>query len=71
MQDALSTLLQNKTVLVIAHRMRTVQAANKIVVLKDGKVAESGKPSELLQKNGEFAKMVRLQQQSADWMVGR
>ena len=68
-QGALSTLLQNKTVLVIAHRMRTVQAANQIIVLKDGKVAESGKPEDLLQQNGEFAKMVRLQQQSAGWTV--
>ena len=68
-QGALSTLLQNKTVLVIAHRMRTVQAANQIIVLKDGKVAESGKPEDLLQQNGEFAKMVRLQQQSSGWTV--
>lgn len=68
-QGALSTLLQNKTVLVIAHRMRTVQAANHIIVLKDGKVAESGKPEDLLQQNGEFAKMVRLQQQSSGWTV--
>ena len=68
-QGALSTLLQNKTVLVIAHRMRTVQAANQIIVLKDGKVAEAGKPEDLLTQNGEFAKMVHLQQQSADWTV--
>lgn len=68
-QGALSTLLQNKTVLVIAHRMRTVQAADQIIVLKDGRVAEAGKPEDLLQQNGEFAKMVRLQQQSAGWTV--
>ena len=68
-QGALSTLLQNKTVLVIAHRMRTVQAADQIIVLKDGKVAEAGKPEDLLKQNGEFAKMLRLQQQSAGWTV--
>ena len=68
-QGALSKLLQNKTVLVIAHRMRTVEAADKIVVLKDGKVAEAGKPEELMQQNDEFAKMVRLQNKSAGWTV--
>ena len=68
-QGALSTLLQNKTVLVIAHRMRTVQAADQIIVLKDGRVAEAGKPEDLMKQNGEFARMVRLQQQSAGWTV--
>ena len=68
-QGALSRLLQNKTVLVIAHRMRTVEAADKIVVLKDGRVAEAGKPEELMKQNGEFAKMVRLQNKSAGWTV--
>ena len=68
-QGALSKLLQNKTVLVIAHRMRTVEAADKIVVLKDGMVAEQGKPEELMRQNGEFAKMVRLQNKSAGWTV--
>ena len=68
-QGALSRLLQNKTVLVIAHRMRTVKAADKIVVLKDGRVAEAGKPEELMKQNGEFAKMVRLQNKSAGWTV--
>lgn len=68
-QGALSTLLQNKTVLVIAHRMRTVQAADQIIVLKDGRVAEAGKPEDLMRQNGEFTRMVRLQQQSAGWTV--
>ncbi len=68
-QGALSTLLQNKTVLVIAHRMRTVQAADQIIVLKDGRVAEAGKPEDLMKQNGEFARMVCLQQQSAGWTV--
>ena len=69
-QGALSALLQNKTVLVIAHRMRTVQAADQIIVLKEGRVTEAGKPENLLKQNGEFARMVRLQQQSAGWTVG-
>ena len=57
-QDTLSALLQNKTVLVIAHRMRTVQAADQIIVLKDGRVVEAGKPEDLMKQNGEFLKMV-------------
>ncbi len=60
-QRALSTLIENKTVLVIAHRMRTVSGADKIVVVKDGKIAESGTPSELNQKQGIFASMVKTQ----------
>ena len=60
-QQALSRLLAGKTVLVIAHRMRTVLGANKVVVLKDGRVAEEGTPAELLERGGVFASMVRLQ----------
>ena len=60
-QGALSRLLAGKTVLVIAHRMRTVEAADKIVVLADGKVAEQGSPSELMEKGGLFRRMVELQ----------
>ncbi len=69
-QGALSRLLAGKTVLVIAHRMRTVEAADKIVVLKDGKVAEEGSPAELLQKeNGLFARMRSLQSASMKWRI--
>jgi ATP-binding cassette subfamily B protein len=69
-QEALSRLLAGKTVLVIAHRMRTVEAADKIVVLADGKVAEEGAPAELLAKeNGIFAHMARLQSDSAGWRI--
>ena len=68
-QTALSRLIQNKTVLVIAHRMRTVAGADKIVVLKDGVVAEQGSPAELMQANGIYAHMVGLQQQSAAWKI--
>lgn len=69
-QGALSRLLQGKTVLVIAHRMRTVEAADKIVVLADGKVAEDGSPQELMEKGGLFRRMVELQRQSAKWQLG-
>lgn len=69
-QGALSRLLQGKTVLVIAHRMRTVEAADKIVVLSDGKVAEEGAPQELMEKGGLFHRMVELQRQSAKWQLG-
>ena len=70
-QEALSRLLAGKTVLVIAHRMRTVEAADKIVVLADGRVAEQGFPSELMAKRGLFRRMVELQRQSAGWKLGQ
>ena len=69
-QEALSRLLAGKTVLVIAHRMRTVEAADKIVVLAEGKVAEQGSPAELMAKRGLFYRMVELQRQSAGWKLG-
>ncbi len=69
-QGALSRLLTGKTVLVIAHRMRTVEAADKIVVLAAGKVAEEGSPDELLTKeNGIFRRMTKLQSASAGWSI--
>ena len=69
-QGALSRLLQGKTVLVIAHRMRTVEAADQIVVLADGKVAEAGTPAELLEKkDGMFRRMTQLQTASAEWSI--
>lgn len=68
-QSALSRLIQNKTVLVIAHRMRTVAGADKIIVLKDGYVAEQGAPEELLKNNGLFKHMVDLQTQSQSWTI--
>ena len=68
-QEALSQLLVGKTVMVIAHRMRTVEQADKIVVLDHGRVVEQGSPQELMAADGEFARMVRLQGESADWSL--
>lgn len=68
-QSALSRLIKDKTVLVIAHRMRTVAGADKIVVLADGVVAERGKPNELYNKNGIYARMVDLQSASGKWKI--
>ncbi len=68
-QAALSRLLAGKTVLVIAHRMRTVMGADKIVVLDDGRVVEQGAPAELRAAGGTFARMVELQGASASWSV--
>ena len=68
-QQALSRLLEGKTVIVIAHRMRTVENADHIVVLRDGVVAEEGSPAELKAKDGLFAHMVQLQKESAAWQV--
>lgn len=68
-QTALSRLIKDKTVLVIAHRMRTVTGADKIVVLSDGVVAEQGSPKELLSKEGIFKRMSDLQMESQEWTV--
>lgn len=68
-QTALSRLIKDKTVLIIAHRMRTVSGADKIVVLKDGSVAEQGSPATLIKENGEFARMVKLQTESLEWTI--
>ena len=68
-QEALSHLLVGKTVIVIAHRMRTVMSADKIVVLDGGRVVEQGSPAELLAANGLFARMVHLQTASAEWTL--
>ena len=66
-QEALSRLIQNKTVMIIAHRMRTVDGVDKIVVLKDGVVAESGTPEELKAQNGIYKHMINLQLQAENW----
>ena len=66
-QTALSKLIENKTVIIIAHRMRTVSGADKIVVLSDGIVKESGKPGDLLKQDGIFARMVQAQTEGEKW----
>ncbi len=68
-QQAISRLVERKTVLIIAHRMRTVENADKIVVLSGGTVAEMGSPEELMKKNGAFARMVKLQTESQNWTL--
>ena len=68
-QTALSRLIREKTVLVIAHRMRTVAGADKIVVLADGRVAEQGAPEELLARDGLYAHMAALQAESQNWAL--
>ena len=69
-QSALSRLIKDKTVLLIAHRMRTVAGADKVVVLSDGTVAEQGQPEKLLSQNGIYSRMVKLQSESQNWTIG-
>ena len=66
-QESLSCLIKDKTVMIIAHRMRTVANADKIVVLKDGVVAESGSPAELEKQNGIYKGMVNTQMLATEW----
>lgn len=66
-QESISKLIRNKTVLIIAHRMRTVDGVDKIVVLKDGKVAEQGSPEELRKANGIYKHMAEMQLSSDQW----
>lgn len=68
-QESLSRLIKDKTVMIIAHRMRTVADADKIVVLKDGTVAENGSPAELEKQGGIYAKMVKTQLLARDWKL--
>ncbi len=68
-QEALSRLIRGKTVLIIAHRMRTVANADHIVVLKDGVVAEEGSPAELMKSGGVFKHMTRCQQEAEGWTI--
>ncbi len=68
-QEAISDLIKDKTVLIIAHRMRTVDGADKIVVLKDGVVAEQGAPSELHGVKGIYSHMINMQMESDTWRM--
>lgn len=68
-QEAISKLVRGKTVLVIAHRMRTIEAADQIIVLDQGVVAESGNHDTLMKKHGLYRKLVELQTESANWKI--
>ena len=68
-QNAISKLVKGKTVLIIAHRMRTVEAADNIIVLSDGIVAENGTHEELMKENGLYHRLVDLQTASANWKL--
>ena len=68
-QEALTKLIKNKTVIVIAHRLRTVENADKIIVLNKGTIAETGTHSELMEKGGIYREMYRLQRESDAWTV--
>ena len=68
-QEALSRLIKNKTVLIIAHRMRTIANADHIVVLKDGVVAEDGTPEELVRRNGIYKHMCETQRMTVGWKM--
>lgn len=68
-QTAISELIRNKTVLIIAHRMRTVARADKIVVLKDGSITEMGSHEDLIHEKGVYAKMWSIQQESLEWSI--
>lgn len=68
-QEALSKLIKNKTVLIIAHRMRTIARADKIIVLDKGTIVENGSPEELSAANGMYSSMVKLQHASQSWNI--
>ena len=68
-QEALTKLIKNKTVIVIAHRLRTVENADKIIVLNKGTIAETGTHSELMENGGIYREMYRLQRESDAWTV--
>ena len=71
LQNAIAELTKEKTVIMIAHRLKTVQNADNIIVLEEGKIVESGKHSELLSKNGIYANFVAMREKTIGWKLGR
>lgn len=69
-QQAISALVEEKTVIVIAHRLQSISNADNIIVLEDGRVTEQGKHEQLLQKNGLYARLWREQNQAENWQIG-
>ncbi|MDR1262840.1 MAG: ATP-binding cassette domain-containing protein, partial [Oscillospiraceae bacterium] len=69
-QEAISALVRGRTVIVIAHRLRTVVGADKIAVLENGRLIEEGSGRELIARNGAFARLYRIQQESLNWGIG-
>lgn len=68
-QQALSKLIEGKTVIMIAHRMRTVAKASHLIVLEDGQIAEEGTPEELLKQDGIYKRMTDLQHAAGQWKI--
>jgi ATP-binding cassette subfamily B protein len=68
-QEAISELVRDRTVIVVAHRLRTVMGADKIIVLDGGRVAEQGKGEELIVRGGLFARLYEIQKESLGWTV--
>ena len=69
-QAAISELVKDRTVIVIAHRLKTIAGADQIIVLEDGKLSEQGTHQELIEKNGLYKKLFTIQQDSLGWSVG-
>ena len=69
LMEAVAELTHDKTVIMIAHRLRTVVDADQIIVLKDGKLVEQGTHGELMKKKGLYEKLYHIQQESLGWTV--
>ena len=68
-QGALTELSKGKTVIIIAHRLATIEAADQILVVDDGRIAERGKHEELLRMDGRYAGFVKIRQQAENWHI--